>query len=147
MWFYYKSLLEKKLPLACASFKVTVVWEITNFIVHFLTNLMDKNCCRHILLVGWSSCKIYFAQMRFKRASCGDEIFMFNIVMGQGTCEQICFKLGMMPSTTKGYNLIPFWMTFMFILGHKVIRNQHLSYSSMKQLKCLWSLISPEEVL
>ena len=42
-----------------------------------------------------------------------------NIIMCQGNCEPVYFKLGMMLNTSKLYSLISFWMTLMFAQGHR----------------------------
>ena len=45
---------------------------------------------------------------------------MFNIIMCQGTCKPIGFKLGMMLNTTKIYSLVPVLVTLMFSQNHMV---------------------------
>ena len=50
----------------------------------------------------------------------------FYSVLCLDTCEQICFKLGMMLDTTRLYSFIPAWMTLMFTQGHRFTRKLEL---------------------
>ena len=47
--------------------------------------------------------------------------YTFNIVLCQDTCEPICYKLGMMLSTTKLCCLIPVWVTLMFARDDRLV--------------------------
>ena len=46
--------------------------------------------------------------------------YTLYIIVCQGTCELICFKLGMMLKTTKLYSVIPGWMLLVFAQGHRI---------------------------
>ena len=63
----------------------------------------------------------WFAQVQ-GRELCSHKFlkYMFDIVMCQDTCIQMCVKLGMILNSTKFYSLIPEWMTLMCTQGHRV---------------------------
>ena len=98
-----------------------------------------NSVCCHNLLVCWSPCEIYFAQILFKGENCWHDFmkYMFSIVVCWDTCELICFKLGLMLSATKLYSLVPDWMTMMFTQGHMVMGKLELGQSFC--CKVAWS--------
>ena len=74
------------------SFKITVIWKIKNFGVHFLANLsIDLDEIQCVIITCWfvGVHATYILRMFYSRD-----------MMCQDTCEMICFKLGMMLNTT-----------------------------------------------
>ena len=61
------------------------------------SNILERELCRHDFIK-----------------------YMINIVLCQGPCELIWFKLGVMLDTTNLYSVIPVWMSLMFTQGHRV---------------------------
>ena len=60
--------------------------------------------------------------------------------MFRGTCEAICFKLGMMLKTTKLHSWIAVWMTLMFSQGHGATGKLELVQSFC--CKAAWSSLN-----
>ena len=63
--------------------------------------------------------------------------YMFNIVVCQGVCEPMCFKLGTMLKTAKLHSFIAVWMTLVFTQGHGVTKN--LEFVESFCWKVAWS--------
>ena len=90
-----------------------------------------NSVCCHNLLVCWSSCSSYFAQVIFQGDNSAD-VILWNMCLTLScakACEPICFKLGMMLNTTKLYSLILVWMALMFARGHRAIGKVELVQS------------------
>ena len=62
---------------------------------------------------------------------------IFNFVMCQYTCDQICFKFGMVLNNTKLNSFIPVWMTLMLTDGRGVTGKLELLQSFC--CKTAWS--------
>ena len=91
--------------------KVTVVWEIKNIGVHFLSNFgMDwmkfSMLPQHVGLLKLMLHLLCTSNIQRKELCwCDFTKCMINIVLCQNTCEPVCVKLGMMLDMTKFYSL------------------------------------------
>ena len=124
------------------SFKVTVVWETKSLVSIFLQisvsiwmkfSVVPQPVDLFKLLVNLictSTIQEKILCWRFMK-------YMFNLVLCQDNYEWICFKLGMVLSTTELNSLIPVWMTFMFTQDHRVMGNLELVQSFC--CKVAWS--------
>ena len=60
--------------------------------------------------------------------------YTIDAVLCRNTCEPICFKVGVMPDSTRLYSLILVLITLMFTQGHRVAGKLELVKSSVVKL-------------